>query len=74
MSEADSIKRMKLYRHPERVYNDLRSAGFQESGLLKEKDMSYFDQYHYFGTDALDEAIDLLKIDSKKRIIEIGSG
>jgi len=74
MSEADSIKRMKLYRHPERVYNDLRSAGFQESGLLKEKDVSYFDQYHYFGTDALDEAIDLLKIDSKKRIIEIGSG
>ncbi|MDD5116534.1 MAG: methyltransferase domain-containing protein [Candidatus Omnitrophica bacterium] len=68
------IKRMKLYRHPERVYNEINAVGHEEDALLKEKDIRSFDQYHYLGTDAVDDAIDCLKIGPQDRLVEIGSG
>jgi cyclopropane fatty-acyl-phospholipid synthase-like methyltransferase len=74
MSNAQDIKRMKLYRHPERIYNELDSAGYKKGMPLKVEDVSAFDQYHYFGTDSIDDAVKILKIDSGKKIIDIGSG
>jgi len=68
------IKRMKLYCHPERVYNEINAAGYGKDALLREKDIRFFDQYHYLGTDAVDDAIDFLQVDSQSRLIEIGSG
>ncbi|MFA5403048.1 MAG: methyltransferase domain-containing protein [Candidatus Omnitrophota bacterium] len=74
MNNVKNIKRMKLYRHPERIYNELDATGYKEGIPLKAADLSPFDQYHYLGTDAIDEAIGSLKIDSGKKIIDIGSG
>ena len=74
MNNRKNIKRMKLYRHPERIYSELEAIGYRKGTPLKTKDVSLFDQYHYFGTDAIDDAIICLKIDSKTKIIDIGSG
>lgn len=68
------IKRMKLYRHPERVYNEISAAGHEKEALLKEEDIRLFDQYHYLGTDAVDDAIGYLKVGPKSRLVEVGSG
>lgn len=70
----NGIKRMKLYRHPERIYNDIAAAGYKKGALLQEKDIAAFDQYHYLGTGAVDDAISCLDISRLSRIIEIGSG
>ncbi|MDD5539953.1 MAG: methyltransferase domain-containing protein [Candidatus Marinimicrobia bacterium] len=70
----NNIKRMKLYRHPERIYNEINAAGYKNGALLKEGDIASFDQYHYLGTDAVDDAIGCLKIDSRSKLIDIGSG
>lgn len=69
-----NIKRMKLYRHPERIYDDLTAAGHEKDAPLKAEDVVFFDQYHYLGTDAVDDAINSLEINSKMKIIDIGSG
>ena len=42
--------------------------------MLKEKDIVSFDQYHYLGTDAVNDVIDCLKIDSQSKLIDTGSG
>jgi len=55
--KADSIKRMKLYRYPERVYNEISAAGYEKDALLREKDIRFFDQYHYLVTDIVEDAI-----------------
>jgi hypothetical protein len=67
------IERMKLYHHPDRIYNELKAIG-HEKGKLCVHDLSEFDQYHYRGTAAVDEAINILNIDSSHRILDIGSG
>lgn len=69
----DNINRMKLYHHPDRVYNELNARGY-DKGKLSVQDLSSFDQYHYLGTDAVDEAINILNINSSDRVIDIGSG
>ena len=74
MDSVRNIKSMKLYRHPERIYNELDAAGYKKGLPLKVKDLSSFDQYHYFGTDAVDDAIRCLKIGPKTEVIDIGSG
>jgi cyclopropane fatty-acyl-phospholipid synthase-like methyltransferase len=67
------IKRMKLYHHPHRIYNELNACGFDKDNLSVEI-LSSFDQYHYMGTDSVDEAIQMLEIDSSDRVIDVGSG
>jgi len=74
MSSGNNIKRMKLYRHPERIYKEIAAAGYKENSPLKEKDIASFDQYHYLGVNAVDDVIGCLKIDSQSRLIDIGSG
>ncbi|MDD2703119.1 MAG: methyltransferase domain-containing protein [Candidatus Omnitrophica bacterium] len=69
-----NIKKMKLYRHPGRIYDDLKAAGYEDGAPLKVQDLIPFDQYHYLGTEAVDSAIELLGINEKKHVIEIGSG
>ena len=37
-------------------------------------DLGHLDQYHYFGSKACDRAIDYLSLNSKSRVLDIGSG
>jgi cyclopropane fatty-acyl-phospholipid synthase-like methyltransferase len=70
----NSIKTMKLYSEVERIYNDLEAAGIGRSGPLKVSDLSAFDQYHYHGTVAVDQAIEALGLSAQSRVADIGSG
>ena len=74
LDHATEIKSMKLYTHVERVYNELNVLGKDSNQPLQEKDISAFDQLHYHGTSAVDDAIDLMGIDSNSKVLEIGSG
>ena len=50
-----AIKSMKLYSRVERIYDELRNIGIGEDDPLTVADLLPFDQYHYFGTLAVDE-------------------
>jgi cyclopropane fatty-acyl-phospholipid synthase-like methyltransferase len=72
--DAPDIKSMKLYGQVERIYNDLKAAGFGDDDPLTVADLTPFDQYHYFGTRAVDDAVERLGIGADSRVLEIGSG
>ena len=65
---------MKLYHQVDRVFNELNSLGIRDQDPVDVSVLSAFDQYHYLGTDAVDEAIKKLNIDSSMEIMEIGAG
>lgn len=69
-----SIKSMGLYRNVDRVESDLAAAGFGPADKVTVDDLSAFDQYHYEGTDAVDDAIGALEATSNSHILDIGSG
>ena len=70
----DDIKAMKLYHQVDRVFNELNSLGIKDKDPVDVSVLSAFDQYHYLGTDAVDEAIKKLDMDSSMEIMEIGAG
>ena len=69
-----NLKTMPLYEQVDRVYNELRARGFGPDSPLTVSDLTPFDQYHYFGTEAVDEAARVLGIGRQSRVLEIGSG
>lgn len=71
---AADIKSMKLYSHIDRVYNELAELGKSGDAPLTAAELSEFDQLHYHGTDAVDDAISIIGIDKSTRVLEIGSG
>ncbi len=73
MSET-AIKSMQLYSHVDRIYNDLTAMGISETDPLTVEMLVPFDQLHYFGTDAVDEAIASAAIDHHSKILDVGSG
>ena len=73
MTEAN-IKTMKLYSRVERVYAQLRDAGIGDDEPIPLDVLCRFDQYHYFGTDAVDEGIARLALEPGHRVLEVGSG
>ena len=73
MNES-KIKSMKLYKNADRIFNELKELDKDKLKKLKVKDLTKFDQLHYNGTKAVDFAIKKIGINSKKRILEIGSG
>lgn len=73
MSEG-SIKTMKLYSRVDRVYAQLRDAGIGDGDPIPLEVLNRFDQYHYHGTDAVDEGIARLALQSCHRVLEVGSG
>lgn len=68
------IKSMQLYSDVDRIYNDLKSIGVKDDDKLSVKQLTPFDQLHYFGTDAVDEAIEKLEINAESRILDVGAG
>ena len=71
---SDAIKSMKLYSQVERIHTDLASVGIGRSDPVSVDVLSEFDQLHYFGTDAVDEAISVLVPGAETRVLDIGSG
>lgn len=69
-----AIKSMKLYSQVDRIFNDLRAAGFDGDAPLSADILSQYDQYHYYGTDAVDEAIAAARITADSKVLDIGSG
>lgn len=68
------IKSMGLYRNVERVLADLAADGHGTNGPLTVADLTSYDQYHYEGTEAVDDAAVALGAGVDSHIIDIGSG
>ncbi len=73
MSGAD-IKTMKLYHQVERVFNELRALGVAGDAPIDVQQLVAFDQYHYLGTEAVDEAVRRLGLTPELNVLEVGSG
>lgn len=71
---VQDIKTMKLYHQVERVFNELSALGVGDRDSLDVGTLSRHDQYHYLGTQAVDEAIAALGIGSAMRVLEVGGG
>jgi len=71
---SEDIKTMKLYHQVERVFNELQALGIKDYDRIPIDTLCQFDQYHYFGTDAVDDAISKLGVHSQMSVLEIGSG
>lgn len=74
MAQKQSMKTMRLYDQVDRILNELHHLGIDEDSPLSVEDLTPFDQYHYHGTDAVDEAARMLGVDAQTEILEIGSG
>lgn len=68
------MKSMKLYAQVHRIHRELEALGIDEDAALRVDQLTPFDQYHYFGTDAVDEALDALQIAEGSRVLDVGSG
>ena len=68
------MKAMKLYDRVERIRNELAIIAADSGTPLTVEQLTPFDQYHYFGTEAVDEAIVALGLSPGMRVLDIGSG
>jgi sarcosine/dimethylglycine N-methyltransferase len=68
------MKAMKLYDRVERIHNELRTIDIDDDAPLTVEQLTPFDNYHYFGTEAVDEAIVALGAKPGMRVLDIGSG
>jgi cyclopropane fatty-acyl-phospholipid synthase-like methyltransferase len=68
------MKSMKLYAEVHRIHNELAALGIAPDAALRVDQLTPFDQYHYFGTDAVDEALEVLELQPGSRVLDIGSG
>jgi cyclopropane fatty-acyl-phospholipid synthase-like methyltransferase len=68
------MKAMKLYDRVERIHNELAIIDIGGVAPLTVEQLIPFDQYHYFGTEAVDEAIVALGLSPGMRVLDIGSG
>lgn len=65
---------MKLYTHIGRIHNELAELGKGSADPISAGEISAFDQLHYHGTRAVDDAIGRMGLDAGSRVLEIGSG
>lgn len=68
------IKSMGLYRNVERILADLEASGHSPADSLTVDRLTPYDQYHYEGTDAVDDALDALGAGPDSHLIDVGSG
>ena len=68
------IDTMKLYSQVERIYNELRELGYEDDAPLDVEALFAYDQYHFHGTDAVDEGIRRAGIKPGQKMLDIGSG
>lgn len=72
--DARVIKSVKLYFQVERIFNELRARGIADNSPIRIEDLVPFDQYHYLGTETIDEAIRVLGIGPERDVLDIGAG
>lgn len=70
----ESAKSMKLYDRVERIHNELHALGITDDAPLTVEQLVPFDQYHYHGTAAVDEAARRLGIGGSTRVLDVGAG
>jgi cyclopropane fatty-acyl-phospholipid synthase-like methyltransferase len=56
------------------IHNELAALGIDNEQGLRVDQLTPFDQYHYFGTEAVDEALDVLQLAPGARVLDVGSG
>ena len=74
MASDLQIDTMKFYSQVERIYNELRELGYADDAALDVEALFAFDQYHFYGIDAVDEAIQRAGIKAGQRVLDVGSG
>ena len=72
--DQQGLKTMKLYHQVERVFNELAALGIGPDEPVDVEQLVNFDQYHYFGTAAVDEGIRRLGIVESMSVLEVGGG
>ena len=72
--ESGNIKSMGLYHHVDRVGNEVRELGRNEGEPLRADELTTFDQLHYHGVEAVDEAVLATGINRLSAVLEVGSG
>ncbi len=65
---------MKLYDRVHRIHRELAAQGLTPDLPLKVSDLTPFDQFHYHGTEAVEEAIAALSLKPGMRVLDIGAG
>ncbi len=73
MSEA-KLESMGLYRNIDRVDADLAALGVGPDDPVRVDQLTSFDQFHYEGTAAVDDAALALGLGPASRVLDIGSG
>ena len=68
------MKAMKLYERVERIHNELALLEIDAEAPLTVEQLTPFDNYHYFGSEAVDEAIVTLGLKPGMRVLDVGSG
>jgi cyclopropane fatty-acyl-phospholipid synthase-like methyltransferase len=68
------MKAMKLYDRVHRIHKELAAKGLTPDVALKVSDLTPFDQFHYHGTKAVEEAIAALGLKPGMRVLDIGAG
>ena len=74
MASDLQIATMKFYSQVERIYNELRELGYSDDSALDVEALFAFDQYHFYGIDAVDEAIERAGISAGQRVLDVGAG
>ena len=74
MASDLKIDTMKLYSQVERIYNELRELGYTDESTLDVEALFEHDQYHFYGIDAVDEAIERAGIRAGQQVLDVGSG
>lgn len=72
--KPNEVKQEQLYLNPKRIFDELAYLKIDKDAPLRVEDITAFDQYHYQGTEAVDEAIQALGINANTQVLEIGSG
>lgn len=73
-ASVQSMKSMRLYDQVDRINTEIRALGISDDAPLRPEQLIPFDQYHYHGTAAVEEALAQLGARPETRILEIGSG
>ena len=69
----DDIKTMKLYTNVERIRDELASRGMTGDNI-DPFELSKMDSMHYKENDAVNDAIEVMKLDESSNVLDVGSG
>lgn len=75
ISDNGEIKEsMKLYLGMDRIFRELRAAGWDGMASLSVDQTAAFDSLHYLGDEATDSAIQRASINEKSCVLDVGAG